>query len=72
MFSGRAIHCSQRHCVIECHKSAIVFNGERQQISICELTRIEQFVPVKQRGIEQGNIIGPESMSISLRGVTQT
>ncbi len=62
MFRRSADDRSRPHSLIKRHESTVIPNGQRQQISIRDLLRSEQFGMLEKLGIGETDIVGPEAM----------
>lgn len=62
MFRGGVDYCSWPNSPIESHKSAIVPDCQRKQVSIRDLLRAEQLAVIEDPDISETDIVRPEAV----------
>ena len=61
----------QRHYAVQGYKSALMFDGQGQQIQISELPVAVDFAVVRHRCVEQAHVIRPELLPRRLTKILQ-
>jgi hypothetical protein len=64
MFRGGADYRSWPNSLIEGHKSTVVPDGQRKQISIRDLLRAQQRCVIENLDIGEADIVGPEAVML--------